>query len=74
MFFPSLLLPSLSIAQQEGQLCAKHCLNAILQGPYFTEFDLASIAESIDEEEKITMAEGGENREEYRQFIAVITF
>ncbi|XP_053210659.1 ataxin-3-like [Panonychus citri] len=55
--------------KQEGQLCAKHCLNALLQGPYFTEFDLASIAKIIDDEERLKMAEGGENRQEYREFI-----
>lgn len=55
--------------KQEGQLCAKHCLNALLQGPYFTEFDLATIAKTIDDEERLKMAEGGENRAEYREFI-----
>lgn len=43
----------------------------MLQGPYFTEIDLASIAKMVDEEEKKKMAEGGENREGYLQFIAV---
>ncbi|XP_025018420.1 ataxin-3 [Tetranychus urticae] len=57
------------VVQQEGQLCAKHCLNALLQGPYFTEFDLATIAKTIDDEERLKMAEGGENRAEYREFI-----
>uniref|UniRef100_T1JXD0 ubiquitinyl hydrolase 1 n=1 Tax=Tetranychus urticae TaxID=32264 RepID=T1JXD0_TETUR len=57
------------INTQEGQLCAKHCLNALLQGPYFTEFDLATIAKTIDDEERLKMAEGGENRAEYREFI-----
>ncbi|RWS26234.1 ataxin-3-like isoform X2 [Leptotrombidium deliense] len=56
--------------KQEGQLCAKHCLNALLQAPYFTEFDLATIAEQIDAEEKSQMAEGGENNIEYLQFVA----
>lgn len=52
-------------------MCAKHCLNALLQGPYFTEFDLATIAKTIDDEERLKMAEGGENRAEYLEFIEV---
>ena len=31
--------------RQEGQLCAQHALNALLQGPYFTAVDLAEIAQ-----------------------------
>ena len=58
--------------QQEGQLCAQHCLNALLQGPYYTAVDLATIAGQLDEEERRRMAGGtaGENSEEYRRFIA----
>ena len=60
------------ILQQEGQLCAQHCLNALLQGPYYTAVDLANIAGQLDEEERRRMAGGvaGENSEEYRRFIA----
>ena len=35
---------------------------------------MASIAKLVDDEEKKKMAEGGENREGYLQFIAVIIF
>ena len=58
--------------QQEGQLCAQHCLNTLLQGPYYTAVDLATIAGQLDEEERRRMAGGtaGENSEEYRRFIA----
>ena len=28
---------------QESNLCARHCLNNLLQGPYFSEMDLAKI-------------------------------
>ncbi|XP_054154372.1 ataxin-3-like isoform X2 [Oppia nitens] len=55
--------------KQEGLLCAQHCLNALLQGEYFTAVDLAQLAQQIDEQERHQMAEGGENREEYRRFI-----
>lgn len=37
--------------QQQGSLCAMHCLNNLLQGPYFTEWQLNKIASSLDLEE-----------------------
>lgn len=56
--------------KQEGQLCAQHALNALLQGPYFTAVDLASIASSLDEDEKRSMAEGGMDSKEYQDYVA----
>jgi ataxin-3 len=38
--------------QQESALCGQHCLNNLLQGPYFTAVDLANIAEELDEQER----------------------
>lgn len=38
--------------KQEGQLCAQHALNALLQGAYFTAIELAEIAKQIDEDER----------------------
>ncbi|KAF8313131.1 Josephin-domain-containing protein [Clavulina sp. PMI_390] len=36
--------------QEKGSmLCAQHALNAVLQGPYYTATDLASIARELDE-------------------------
>uniref|UniRef100_A0A3B4B4U2 ubiquitinyl hydrolase 1 n=1 Tax=Periophthalmus magnuspinnatus TaxID=409849 RepID=A0A3B4B4U2_9GOBI len=55
--------------KQEGSLCAQHCLNNLLQGEYFTPVDLSSIAQQLDEEERIRMAEGGVGSEEYRTFL-----
>ncbi len=40
---------------QEGNLCAQHALNALLQGPYFTAVDLAELARGIDERERMVM-------------------
>lgn len=57
--------------QQEGSLCAQHCLNNLLQGEYFTPVDLSSIAHQLDEEERMRMAEGGMASEEYRTFLQV---
>ena len=58
--------------QQEGSLCAQHCLNNLLQGEYFTPIELSSIAHQLDEEERMRMAEGGLASEEYRTFMQVL--
>lgn len=55
--------------QQEGSLCAQHCLNALLQGPYFTPVELGSLAQKMDDEERLRMAECGEESEEYQRFL-----
>eukprot|EP00850_Spirogloea_muscicola_P006200 SM000029S10495 [mRNA] locus=s29:484483:485811:- [translate_table: standard] len=44
--------------RQEAALCAVHCLNALLQGPFFTEVDLAALAAELDARERAVMAEG----------------
>ncbi|NXK61806.1 ATX3 protein, partial [Sylvietta virens] len=54
---------------QEGSLCAQHCLNNLLQGEYFSPVELSSIAQQLDEEERMRMAEGGVSSEEYRTFL-----
>ncbi|XP_051722899.1 ataxin-3 isoform X4 [Ctenopharyngodon idella] len=55
--------------KQEGSLCAQHCLNNLLQGEYFSPVELSSIAHQLDEEERMRMAEGGVQTEEYRTFL-----
>eukprot|EP00486_Rosalina_sp_Unknown_P001685 CAMPEP_0201567108 /NCGR_PEP_ID=MMETSP0190_2-20130828/7414_1 /ASSEMBLY_ACC=CAM_ASM_000263 /TAXON_ID=37353 /ORGANISM="Rosalina sp." /LENGTH=465 /DNA_ID=CAMNT_0047986693 /DNA_START=53 /DNA_END=1450 /DNA_ORIENTATION=+ len=45
---------------QSSQLCARHCLNNLLQGPYFTEFDLSKIALQLDKEEQQLLAQDGD--------------
>uniref|UniRef100_UPI003AB4092C ataxin-3-like n=1 Tax=Asterias amurensis TaxID=7602 RepID=UPI003AB4092C len=55
--------------RQEGSLCAQHCLNSLLQGPYFSAVDLADIGRDLDEAERATMAEGDINSPEYLRFI-----
>lgn len=45
------LIPAIFFEKQEGQLCAQHALNNLLQGQYFTAVDLAEIARELDEEE-----------------------
>ncbi|XP_031826209.1 ataxin-3-like protein isoform X2 [Nomia melanderi] len=55
--------------KQEGYLCAQHCLNALLQGPYFNAVDLASFGHELDKEERMRMAESGVDSEDYRLFL-----
>lgn len=61
-------LPTINF-QQDGSLCAQHCLNSLLQGAYFTAVDLGSLASRLDEEEREQMAEGGIDTEDYRTFL-----
>ncbi|XP_028783578.1 ataxin-3 homolog [Neltuma alba] len=44
---------------QESKLCAVHCVNTVLQGPFFSEFDLAALASDLDHKERQVMVEGG---------------
>lgn len=63
---------NISLLQQEGSLCAQHCLNALLQGPYFSAVDLAEIARQLDESEREHMAVAGTDNESYRRFLEVL--
>lgn len=55
---------------QEAALCGVHCLNTLLQGPYFSEVDLGQISQELDAKEREMMAAGGTDGEEYRRFLA----
>jgi hypothetical protein len=48
-----------------------HSLNNLLQGPFFNEIDLMTIAHELDAEEKRVMAEMGTETTEFLQFVAV---
>ena len=37
------------------RLCGNHCINSLLQGPFFNEVDLSNIALNLDEEERQLM-------------------
>ncbi|XP_024024926.1 ataxin-3 homolog [Morus notabilis] len=43
---------------QESKLCAVHCVNTVLQGPFFSEFDLAALASDLDRKERQVMLGG----------------
>ncbi|KAL3148824.1 hypothetical protein ABBQ32_001704 [Trebouxia sp. C0010 RCD-2024] len=56
--------------KQVASLCGVHCLNALLQGPTFSEMDLGQIALELDQQERAFMAEGGMESEDYLKYIA----
>ncbi|KAI8901560.1 Josephin-domain-containing protein [Globomyces pollinis-pini] len=45
------LIPHIFHEKQEGQLCAQHAINNLLQGSYFTAVDLSDIARQLDQDE-----------------------
>ncbi len=45
--------------RQKAALCGQHCLNNLLQGPYFTEGELAEIAHELDSRERALMFSAG---------------
>ncbi|KAI9025253.1 Josephin-domain-containing protein [Phycomyces nitens] len=45
------LVKDIFFEKQQGNLCAQHALNALLQGNYFTAVDLATIGQDLDREE-----------------------
>ncbi|KAL4478050.1 hypothetical protein ABPG72_013489 [Tetrahymena utriculariae] len=52
------------------QLCGVHCINSLLQGPFFNEIELASIARELDDMEKQLMAVQGIDSKEYLSYLA----
>eukprot|EP00899_Mesostigma_viride_P009675 jgi/Mesvir1/18709/Mv12421-RA.1 len=54
---------------QVSRLCAVHCLNTLLQGPYFSEVELATVAQELDMREKEMMAEAGVDSAEFLKFM-----
>lgn len=47
--------------QGQDELCALHCLNSLLQGPYFTPVELGEIAQEIEAQEKQLGLPPGQN-------------
>jgi len=56
--------------KQDAGLCAVHALNALLQGPYFSEVDLATIAREFDDKERQVMMEMGADTAEFLKYMA----
>lgn len=53
-------------------MCAQHCLNSLLQGPYFGPVELSDLALTVDNLERIRMAESGTESQSYRDFLQVL--
>jgi len=56
--------------QGSDLMCGVHCLNSLLQGPFFTEVDLAEVAQRLDQKEKELMMEAGMENKEFLKFMA----
>ena len=55
--------------RQVAALCGCHCLNNLLQGPYFSEVELGEIAQDLDRHEQRLMLEAGADTPEARAFM-----
>jgi len=55
---------------QEAGLCGVHCLNSLLQAPYYSEIDLANIARSLDQKERQLMLEAGTDSADLIKYLA----
>ncbi|XP_042482100.1 uncharacterized protein LOC122062524 isoform X2 [Macadamia integrifolia] len=53
---------------QESKLCAVHCVNTVLQGPFFSEFDLAALASDLDRKERQMLLEGDAVSDDFLRF------
>ena len=56
--------------QGQDKLCGVHCINSLLQGPYFNEIALSEIALELDSTEKQLMAAQGFESKEFLKFMA----
>lgn len=56
---------------KEAALCGVHCLNNLLQGPYFGATDLMEIALQLDAQERSLMAELGTETDDFQKFSRV---
>eukprot|EP00798_Chlamydomonas_sp_ICE-L_P009176 gene9176-16309_t len=56
--------------KQVSALCGVHAINTLLQGPVFTEFDLAQVAQDLDALERQLMMDGGVSSEDYKKYDA----
>jgi ataxin-3 len=61
---------SLYFEKQAAALCAVHALNTLLQGPYFSEIDLAHLAHDLDALERALMAESGVDGADFLRYAA----
>jgi len=55
--------------QGADMMCGVHCINALLQGPYFDEVTMSNIALGLDQRERDLMAEAGFSSTDYLKFM-----
>jgi ataxin-3 len=53
--------------KQEGNLCAQHCLNSLLQGEFFTAVDLSEIGHKLDQAEIDKMVSSDQQQQNMSQ-------
>ena len=56
--------------KQESALCGTHCINNLLQGPYYNEAAMAEIAHSLDQRERSLMMESGVDSADFLAYAA----
>lgn len=56
--------------RQVAGLCGQHCLNTLLQGPYYAASDLGSIARELDEQERRMMLATGTDSPAFLKYMA----
>lgn len=52
-------------------MCGVHCINSLLQGPYFDEVTMSQIAWDLDQKEKELMSESGLASQDYLKYMQV---
>ncbi|TNV78717.1 hypothetical protein FGO68_gene7487 [Halteria grandinella] len=55
--------------QGADMMCGVHCINALLQGPYFDEVTMSQIALNLDQRERDIMAEAGFESKDYLKYM-----
>ena len=63
-------LPLIYHEKQQERLCGVHCLNNLVQGPYYGPGDLGQIAREFDEKEKNMMLESGFDSRDFLKYMA----
>lgn len=54
---------------QESKLCGVHCVNTVLQGPFFSEVDFAAMAADLDRRELQMVMGSGVSSSDYSHFM-----
>ncbi len=57
--------------QGKDMMCGVHCINSLLQGPYFDEVTMSNIALTLDQKEKDLMSEAGLSTNEFLKYMQV---